>query len=258
MTSRKQWTKWAAVASLPFLAFTVLIANTRSGMFGLFFSFALSAAYWVYRYWRTNRNSVLAGVLFYGAPFAAVLSVLPIFFVGRVHALFFGTGLAVSSGDARKEQWALGWPKALHHPWGYGVGRSADVVGWFEPGGLLTIDTYYLSVLIEYGFVGFIVYFGMFLTAIFEVVRIVLARVLPNEDETSLVVPAAIVMVNFVVIKSVFSEEDNHSLFFMVLAMLIALCARLKQSSESSVANMRAQPRRAIGPVRRPSLARGG
>jgi hypothetical protein len=258
MTSRSRWTRRLAFVSVPFLSIVVVIANTRSGMFGWFISFLLYGIYWVYRRWRSDRSSLTAGLLFYGAPFAAVLAILPIFFVGRVRALFLGTGLALASTDARKEQWALGWPKALSHPWGYGVGRAAEVVGWTAPGGFLSIDSYYLTILVEYGFIGFAVYFGMFLLAIGEVVRLVLSKIPADDEEAWLVVPAGIVMANFVVIKAVFSEEDNHSLVFIILGMLLALCARLKRSPELSVAPSRAQPRRAIGQVRRPSLARGG
>ena len=121
----------------------------------------------------------------------------------------------------------------------------------------MSIDTYYLSVLVDYGFVGFAVYFGIFAMAIFEVVRLVISKVLGEDEEASLVVPAGIAMANFVVIKSVFSQEDNHSIVFMILGMLIALSARLKRSPEPALARTRAQPRRVLGQVRRPSLARG-
>ncbi|HEY1928464.1 MAG TPA: O-antigen ligase family protein [Caulobacteraceae bacterium] len=257
VTSSNRRTRWAAIATIPFVTLTVVIANARSGMFGWLISFVLYGAYWGYRRWRFDRTSLFGALVFFGYPLAGVLTVIPVLFVGRIHAMFFGSGLAVASGNARKEQWALGWPKALRHPWGYGVGRSADVVGWLSPGGFNSIDTYYLTVLVEYGFVGFIVYFGMFLMAIFEVVRLVLSRALGDDEETSLIVPAAVALANFVVIKSVFSQEDNHSIVFMILGMLIALSSRLKNVAEPATASARAQPRRAVGQVRRPSLARG-
>jgi O-Antigen ligase len=257
MTSRRRWTRRGAIATIPFLSVIVFIANARSGMFGWLISFILYGAYWGYRRWRFDRTSLFGALVFFGYPLAGLLAILPVFFVGRVRSVFWGTGSALGSTDARKQQWALGWPKVIRHPWGYGIGLDGDVVGWVSPGGFMSIDTYYLSILVEYGFVGFIVYFGIFAMAIFEVVRLVLSKALGEDEEASLVVPAGIAMANFVVIKSVFSQEDNHSIVFMILGMLIALSARLKRSPELALASARAQPRRAVGQVRRPSLARG-
>lgn len=122
----------------------------------------------------------------------------------------------------------------------------------------MSIDTYYLSVLVDYGFVGFIIYFGIFIAAIFEVARLVISKTLRQADEeASLIIPAAIAIVNFVVIKSVFSQEDNHSTVFMILGMIIALSARLKRSAEPVAATVSAQPRRAVSHARRPGFARG-
>jgi hypothetical protein len=257
MTSSSRRTKWAAIVSIPFLSAIVIIANARSGMFGWLISFVLYGAYWGFRRWRFNRNSLLGALIFFGYPVVGVLAILPVFFVGRVRALFWGTGAALSSTDARKEQWALGLPKVLRHPWGYGVGRSGEVVGWASPGGIMSIDTYYLTVLVDYGVVGFVVYFGMFLLAIFEVLRLVLTRVLGDDEEAWLIVPAAIAMASFVIIKSVFSQEDNHSIVFMILGMIVALSSRLKTVETPAIASSAARGSRAIGQVRRPVLARG-
>jgi hypothetical protein len=257
ITSSRRWKRWCALATVPFLSVVVFMANSRAGMFGWLISFILYGAYWGYRRWRTDHSSLLGALVFYGYPFAGLFAILPVFFVGRVRSVFWGTGSAIGSTDARKQQWALGWPKVLRHPWGYGIGRDGDVVGWVAPGGAMSIDTYYLSVLVDYGVVGFIIYFGIFVAAIYEVFRLVISKALGEDEEAWLVVPAAIAMANFVVIKSVFSQEDNHPIVFMILGMLIALCARLKRSPEATLASTRAQPRHAIGQVRRPSLARG-
>jgi hypothetical protein len=255
MTSSDKLIKRAAIATIPFLSIIVLLANARSGMFGWLISFILYGAYWGYRRWRFNRSSLLGALIFFGYPVAGILAILPVFFVGRVHALFWGTGAAVGSGDARKQQWALGFPKVLRHPWGYGVGRASEVVGWFTPGGFNSIDTYYLTVIVEYGVVGFVVYFGMFLLAIFEAARLVLARALGDDEEAWLIVPAAIALANFVVIKSVFSQEDNHSIVFMILGMVVALSSRFKAAPEKAVASTPVRTGRGMGQIRRPGLA---
>ena len=38
----------------------------------------------------------------------------------------------------------MAFPKILHHPWGYGAGRSGPTLGFFSPSGQMTVDSYYI------------------------------------------------------------------------------------------------------------------
>ena len=54
---------------------------------------------------------------------------------------------------------------------GFGADRAGDKVGFYSPGGQLTIDSYYLSILMDYGFLGFIVFYGLIICAIVAAIR---------------------------------------------------------------------------------------
>ena len=57
------------------------------------------------------------------------------------------------------------------------------------------------------------------------------------KHEFNMLVPLAIALVNFFVIKSVFSEEANHAIVFMYMGMIVAIGARIrKDMAENPVA----------------------
>jgi hypothetical protein len=45
--------------------------------------------------------------------------------------------------------------------------------------------------------------------------------------------PLAAALTNFFVIKSVFSEEENHAIIFMYVGMIVALGARIKSDLDA-------------------------
>lgn len=119
-----------------------------------------------------------------------------------------------------------GIPKILSHPWGYGFGRSAEILGFTNGLGVLTIDTYYLSVALDLGIVGFFLFFSIFIVAIIRA----MTRAYSADGEAGYLAPAAITLVNFVIIKSIFSQTDNHPLIFAVLGLIVALIYRFDRS----------------------------
>ncbi len=42
----------------------------------------------------------------------------------------------------------------ISRPWGYGIGQGGITLGFASPSGVLTIDSYFLSVLLEFGMSG--------------------------------------------------------------------------------------------------------
>lgn len=95
---------------------------------------------------------------------------------------------------------------------------------------MITIDTYYLSVALEYGVLGFIVFYGMLAIAIYEASRRALFSDLEN-DTRSFLLPIAVSLVTFVIIKSVFSQQDNHPVIFMMLGALVAIVGSSRRIS---------------------------
>jgi hypothetical protein len=94
---------------------------------------------------------------------------------------------------------------------------------------MMTIDTYYLSIVLEYGVIGFIVFYGMFAIGIFEAGRRSLLAP-PQNTDRSFILPITVSLVVFIIVKSVFSQQENHPLVFMMLGALMAIIATSRRS----------------------------
>lgn len=220
--------RFLAAAMLPLLFVAVSVSGSRSGMIGLCITFLAYVFAWGAIRWRRVKNGLLgpAIVLAYPVFFAAFM--VATLFVYRLRVMVWGGAETGPSTDARRTQYQMGIPKILHHPWGYGIGRGASVLNFHEPSGFLSIDTYYLSIALEYGVIGFILYYGTFLVVIGQSAKHMLTPFERHDREAGFLLPAMICLVNFVVIKSVFSQQDNHPLVFMVLGMAVAIIYRVK------------------------------
>ena len=226
--ARRQMIRIAAIACVPIIFFGVFITNSRLGALGFFLSFLLYIVIWALRRWRNDPRSILGPAVALAYP--AILGG----FIGasllnlRLYRMIWGGGQYTFSTDARREQIRLGLPKLLHEPLGHGFGQAAQVLQYYNPGGTLTIDNYWLAIALNYGVLGFFVYYGMFAIGIFYAAKSLFRS---DEHEISFLLPAAIALANFVVIKSVFSQEANHPLAFMLLGMVAALVFRASKEN---------------------------
>jgi O-antigen ligase len=125
----------------------------------------------------------------------------------------------------------VGLEKFFHWPFGYGIGQAAVTIS--GAGDFVTIDSYFLSILVEYGILGFILYYGLFAIAIYEGSRRYLADTTDNEDQ-SFLLPITASFIAFMVAKFVFSQQDNHPVVFMMLGALIGLIAARRSLMQSN------------------------
>lgn len=230
-TSRfSQRIRAAAIVSIPVLLYGCYLTDAKLGMVGclagiLMYGFAVA-----FQNWRRNRQSLVAATFTFSYPAGLCLVFAALMFVGRFRALILGDGSHANSTDARYTQYAMGFDKILQWPFGYGIGMGGDALGFGLHLGMVTIDTYYLSIALEYGVIGFIVYYGMFAIAIFEGGRRSLLLQSRNVDR-SFLLPITVALMVFVVIKSVFSQQDNHPIVFMILGALAAIIATSRRNS---------------------------
>lgn len=152
-------------------------------------------------------------------------------FIGRLRNMFWGNGSEQSSTDARVAQLTIGLPKVLSHHQGYGIGMGGETLG-FRPFGRMTIDNYYLSIALEYGVIGFVIFYGMFAAAIYYCASATAKHRFQSRN-FGFLTAIGISLLTFVVIKSSFSEQDNHPLIFMMLGMAMALCARAQAEPQA-------------------------
>lgn len=222
----------AAALSLPLLLFVVMSTDSRLGMVGCILALLAYALYWALMRWRSDKQS-LAGpavVLAYPAAFSMVIAAT--FFVTRLRRKVWGGGAQEASNAGREIQVQTGIPKIISNPIGHGIGQGAETLGTVGSGGMLTIDNYHLLIILEYGVIGFFIYYGIVIASIIYSGRTALSPKL--EPELTLLAPLCITMANFLVIKSVFSQQDNHPIIFMILGMIAALVYRT-QATRSAI-----------------------
>jgi O-Antigen ligase len=238
--------------SAPVLVGLSLLSGSRSGAVGLIGTILMYAFFFSVRRWRRDNRSLLAPLLALGYPIGAAAMVLATFFVGRLRAAVWGNNaVQQASTQARYEQISAGMPKVIKHPWGYGISRAAEVVGWVSPGGEPSIDSFYLTVVVEYGIQGFITFIFLFVYSMLKAAWYAI-EVKSRDPELELLVPATVAIGNFLVVKSVFSQQDNHPLFFAVLGLIVALIYRAKLEAPARDPNKQgdsATPRRGLPPA---------
>ena len=249
MGNYKTWVRVAAALSIPFIFYTILGTGARLGMVGFFASCLLYLLCWGSMRWRQVRGSLIgpAVVLAYPAIFCAFMAAT--FFIQRLHNMVWGGSNTSYSNDGRSAQVAQGLPKVFSHPWGYGIGMGAEALDYHNLAGVLTIDTYYLLVALDYGILGFLVYYSTIILVIVFAARYGLVAQ-PKDRERTFLIPVGIALTAFFIIKSIFSQTENHTLQYQMMGMVAALIYRIKTQPETvavpvdaEAAGMRWKPR---------------
>ena len=221
------------IAGLFAVLAAMYLSGARSGMIGFFMSVFLYGGFAAFRHWRQQRQSLVGVSTLAMMPIAAMIFLALAITWPRLHNMTFGGAQHSPSSVARDLQWEMGMPKVLANPIGHGAGTGGDVLGYYNLGGIGTIDTYYVSLLLEYGFVGFAAFLILFGVQLIWGLKMYL--VAPPGDE-SFAGPATIALLNFVVIKSVLSSEFNMPLAFVFLGFLFAIAVRQRARTGLSAA----------------------
>jgi hypothetical protein len=224
--ARRVLVRILCIAALAPLFWMILRTDSRLGVVGFFVSFIAFTGIYGVRRW-VNLKGDIAGpaiVLFY--PFATALFLVATLVSGRLGAIVWGNGAQQASNEGRKLQWATAMPKIAEWPFGRGTGSGAETLGMYNPAGILTIDSYFLSMLLEYGVIGFIAWLGMWLGGAAQATR---WSFKDGSDEGRMLPIMAAWLVSFVVIKGVLSQEDSHGLAYMMLGMVVGMSWRAAQ-----------------------------
>jgi hypothetical protein len=224
----------AALASIPVLLYGCFLTDSKLGTVGCLAGIVVYGFVAAFQNWRKNKQSIFAATFTFSYPAVLCMVVAALMFVGRFRRIILGDGSHSNSTDARIAQYDMGIDRILHWPFGYGIGMGGPTLGFGTDRGFTSIDTYYLSIALEYGIIGFIVYYGMFAIALFEGGRRSLLAPSQNEDR-SFLLPITVSLLVFVVVKSVFSQQDNHPVVFMMLGALVALVATRRHRAAAEI-----------------------
>jgi hypothetical protein len=102
---------------------------------------------------------------------------------------------------------------------------GAEAIGYHTPSGLLSVDSYYLALTMEVGLIGLAAFLTMFLALALKA-ALAVVRSYDEDSELSLLLPGAISIGVFLTIKTVFAQEDNHPIAFVIAGMVLALLYR--------------------------------
>ncbi len=211
---------------------TMYFTSSRSAMIGMVFTLAVYPLLEALRVRRQRPTSLVASAVFYAYPLFAAILVATVIFWRRAHVLILGGYQHQASTDARGIQWDMGWPKVLRQPFGHGAGTSGDVLGFFNPGQEIpTVDSYFLTLLLDYGFLGFAFFFGLFALAAWTAAKTHLDA---RDEETRLLAPLAISFTCFLIIKSAASTEGSFPIMFMLVGIAIVLIGRVRAAGDSA------------------------
>ncbi len=220
----------AACLSVPLILYADFITGSKLGTIGALGASSVYFLMFTFKYWRRNKSSLLAASGFFGYPFVIGLVGLMMVASHRFKIMILGDASHTASTQARVEQVHVGMAKFFQWPFGYGIGQAAVTIS--NANDFTTIDSYFLSILIEYGLLGFIAYYSIFAIAIYEGSRRYLTDTTNNEDQ-SFLLPISASFVAFIIAKSVFSQQDNHPVVFMMLGALVALIASRRSMIKS-------------------------
>jgi hypothetical protein len=231
LSARLLIVRLAAWLTMPLLFLLVVKTDSRLGAAGFFLTLIFFVLVWGSMKWHRDRRSLFGPAITLAYPLIFAAFILATFFVGRLRGMVWGTGAHQFSDMAREVQWGMALPKILMRPWGHGVGQGAEVLGYTNRAGVITIDSYYLSVGLEIGWLGIIGFYGLIIAAIILVLRN--ARKITTANQL-IAIPCAIALTNFLIIKSVLSQQENHPLAFAMLGLIAGLLWSMKQPKPAS------------------------
>jgi hypothetical protein len=237
LVQAKEWRrKLAVIAALMLYAVAMFLTGSRTAMAGLLV--AVVAFVFLNAWWRKleNPNSLMASatIIAYPAVIAVVAAVVLLW--RRAYVMIIGGGQHQASNDARAMQWQMGGDIFKSNPFGHGAGTSGDVLGYTNPAGQYTVDTYFLTVMLEYGILALPIFVAMFIIPVYFAWRGVKKPC--RDPEIAWLVPISVGLLNFVVIASALSTESNFSMAFVMLGFSVALIGRARAESGSEPSHL--------------------
>lgn len=218
----RDWREWSLGIVTGICSLVALLCSGSRGAYqATLVAMPTMVFLWTIRYAKLNPHS-LVGVIM-GAVFAlGVVNVLAlVMFWTRLRNMVIGAGEDPLGNDSRAVQWDLAWPKILSNPiLGHGGGQSGDVIGFHNPGGQVSVDSYVLTLLVDFGIPGFLLFFSMIVIGIWIGVRLYLTDA---DRRAALGGPIACSLIAFAYYRVALSQTENHTLMFLIIGLVFAI-----------------------------------
>lgn len=213
--TRSRWWRWALIASVPLSLGGIWATDGRNSIVTSIMLMGLYGAVRGGRFLHAQRKSRLRPLIVLGLVGLAVAVVIAI----SVALVKLNWQTAFGASGSRTAQIELGIPKIAHRPViGYGPGMQAITLGYSANGRNLTIDNYYLSVVLEAGIPGLLFFMTMLGATVVGSVR----RMFSNPSERGLMLAFALIGIGFAFTRFTLSSSDNLCLFYIILGAYVA------------------------------------
>lgn len=234
--SKNQAVKIAAFAMIPILFITIRMTDARLGVVGMLISLLGYGLLWSIVRWRSHSRDLFAAATVYAYPAVFMAGIGVVFASHRLNLMVFGDGAQASSTEARKDQLSMAIRQLFRAPWGHGTGQSGPAMGYAE-GSFITIDNYFITIALDFGILGLIFWYGIFIIAMVQAARYSISSKYAGKLEARLLAPLAVTLAAFLVIKWVHGQDDNHPILFMMLGMVSALIYKLRHGTGMKTAD---------------------
>lgn len=204
------------IATLP----AIYMSGSRLGFMGMAVCLTVFIILRLMKHSQKDRNSMLRPLAILAVPVVLSTVTLAILSIPRLRVLAIGGAQHQASTDGRIEQWLSGLGRIAQRPlFGYGPGAGAETLGYTNPAGVVSIDSYWLSALLEFGLVG-----GGALAAIFAWAAVMSARLYLSGDSDwhRVGISIASAIAAFCVVKLVLAQIDVHMFAFLFVGVAVA------------------------------------
>jgi hypothetical protein len=208
-------------------------SNSRGAYISALAAAPVFAALWVVRTNRSSKASLAAATVAVAGAIGFTALITSIFTVQRLYNTVIGNSTATqNSAQARLDQWHMAVPHIISNPLtGHGFGNGANVVGYISAGGLPTLDSSFVSFLVETGVPGLVFFFGLAVLGILFGAREYVSDPSPRG---AIAGPVACSLVAFLVNRSVLSQRENQMLLYFLVGSVIILTYLRKTAASAS------------------------
>lgn len=185
---------------------------------------SIALLYWK-RHSRGNNHIADAGLL--AIPGTIAILTLALIFVRRFQLIIFGGTEHAGSNQARANQWSQAFETFPRSPvFGFGYGEASGLAGTIGANQTLTLDAWYINVMLDSGVIGTSLYAAAFLAATYRACQL---SVLMKGRDAALMMALTGMMVAKMTINGVLSLTHNHVLLFFAYGIVIGASLRYQE-----------------------------
>ena len=213
---------------------SIALSGSRGAYVGMILATIAYSIAWAFRYNAAYPSRLAGKIWLMLYALASGATVLAVFLIGPIRRAVLGGGEAQWSTDSRYAEWAQAQPKILARPiTGYGGGTAADVIHYMSSFGALSVDGFYMNLLVDYGIFGLLLFSAIFIVATVMCFHIYYtAR--GDDSVTAAAIGASILA--FIIYRLTLSQTDSLTMAFMLVGVAGVLQS-LKQLRRTATAH---------------------